>query len=123
MPSLDRRPFATGSRVYGSPEEEADLDVVMLLDRSTYWLLTDFATKHVNPNNHPSASDEEGHPSFFLGKVNIIPVFEPEIYDAWLKACQLCKAKKPVTRREAIKIHEACKAEGQDAVKRRKGIK
>lgn len=35
--------FLTGSRVYGTPKEDSDIDLVVFMDKNTYWKLIEFA--------------------------------------------------------------------------------
>lgn len=129
----DRPAFVTGSRVYGTPRPDSGLDIVVLLDANTYYKLADHlgcpdcgrGSHAPAGSDHPSASAEESYPPLYLGKINLIPVFSPEMYDGWLKARDLCKAEAPIDRKRAIEIHHQCtqEAEQKRATRRRNDLK
>lgn len=88
-----RRPFSTGSRIYGSPTEKSDYDMVVLVEPS----LKDKMITYL------------GIP-FRFGDLNLILVTSEAEYDAWEEARNLCmevKAKQGFCDKEtAIRIHE-----------------
>lgn len=96
-------PFLTGSQAYGTPNEESDVDIVVLVRDSEE--LEEFPVGKYNDNT----------PTIRIGKLNIILVYNESEYDAWFAATQKMiawkKAGWPVPREQAIleidKEHEA----------------
>jgi predicted nucleotidyltransferase len=93
-----RLPFVTGSRVYGTPRPDSDVDLVVVADFDDDFfvsVLWDFA------------DDRDGSDcgSLHFEKLNLISV-EPDEYDRWKRARDRCLAEKPVTRERAIEIHK-----------------
>ncbi len=89
--------FLTGSRAYGVPREDSDVDLVVYMDPSELSPLAKALGVSVD-------DDTKGYPSINIkeGKLNLIVVSEPEEYDAWLSVTRKLREKAPVTRAEAI---------------------
>jgi hypothetical protein len=97
-----RLPFVTGSRAYGTPKKDSDVDLVVVADFDDDFfvsMLWDFA----------DARDGSDCGSLHFGNLNIIFVDADE-YDRWKKARDRCIAERPVTRERAIEIHKQEKA-------------
>lgn len=81
--------FLTGSRVYGTPKEDSDLDMVILIEeeeeRDYILALKD------NPNAKMT----------MFGNINLIVVKSEDEYYAWKSATELLESKKPVTKKKA----------------------
>lgn len=97
------RAFITGSRAYGVPREDSDLDLVVLLsteDGNTIWKLS-----------------EEG-PAVRFGMLNLIVYpdcdSEREKFRKWFEVTEELKRRSPVTREEAIKALQAEGIGGDD---------
>lgn len=111
--------FLTGSRVYGIPHEDSDIDLVVFFEnRTTYWQLSEFA-EPIHPNNHPSASDEEAYPSLRFDSLNIIPVFESELYEAWKSGTEFLRDEKPVSKKRAYEVLEEFRQRAKEAIRKR----
>ena len=87
--------FITGSRVYGTPTEKSDIDLVVLMDKETRGTLG-------------NASANEGFLRF--NKLNIIAVTDMHEYLVWWTCKEKClevkeKLGRPLTREEAVDIH------------------
>jgi predicted nucleotidyltransferase len=94
-------PFITGSRVYGTPTEKSDIDLVCLIEDS------DTVDELIAAADHTDASDAGvGGCSIVFGKLNLIVLSQSAMYDAWREATDELIARKPVTRAEACKVHE-----------------
>lgn len=85
--------FLTGSQVYGKPEKDSDIDLVVYVDETTKQKLIDL-------------SDTGKMPCMF-GKLNLIFATNEEEYGAWLLGKILSEqaALKP-TRQQAFDLHE-----------------
>ena len=89
---MDRPSFLTGSRVYGTPSDQSDLDLVI----------------RVSPEDMETlkkASDNGRLPIRF-GKLNLICCVDEAHYDAFAEARRECLMASPVTRDEAVEIHK-----------------
>lgn len=83
-----KRCFLTGSRVYGTPTEKSDIDLVVLVDKET----ADFLWANTDPNSQ----------SVRYGNLNLIVFTNEYVFLEWLKVTEILIGKKPVTRDEAI---------------------
>jgi hypothetical protein len=85
--------FITGSRAYGTPRLDSDLDLVIRCDEDTAAALRIAA----------ATISKEGNTNFagIRGPLNLILCDSDEKYDAWLKGTIELKAKAPVDRRAA----------------------
>jgi predicted nucleotidyltransferase len=95
--------FITGSRVYGTPTKDSDIDIVVYApDYKERDLLTDL-------------SDNCGMPCRF-GNLNIIYAFTLKEYAVWLMCRTACLNKvkeldRKLTKEEALEIHERVRKE------------
>lgn len=103
-------PFITGSRCYGEPTEESDLDLVVHMPAE----VADKIWEELFPGQ-PRGSDEystttTNHFSVFrFGQLNLIATHTNAAYDAWKVGtdkcvAQLLKKRKALTRTEAVTI-------------------
>lgn len=79
--------FLTGSRAYGTPREDSDIDLVILTDRQNageLWALSKDGTKLI------------------LDNVNVIALTNPEQFELWRKGTEMLKESTPVSRDEAV---------------------
>lgn len=86
--------FLTGSRVYGTPTEDSDWDLVVLTTDATALALHD-----VFAPDEPAS--RQG--SIKVGKLNLILITNLAEYGAWRAGTEQLKARAPVTREEAIR--------------------
>lgn len=84
--------FLTGSRVYGYPDKDSDIDLVIHCDKD----VRDELIRHSDTGKMPC----------IYGKLNLIFTTTKDSYNAWLKAQEECVKRGPVTRSEAHAIHE-----------------
>jgi hypothetical protein len=113
--------FITGSRIYGIPKPDSDIDLVVFLTHDEYWKLAKLASPS-SPSNHPSASDEDAHPSLYFGNLNLIPAFEPEVFQAWFDGTEFLKQESPVPKQRACEVMEEFRMRGREAANKRKGM-
>ncbi len=90
--------FLTGSRVYGTPRDDSDVDLVVLLSVRDKDILSEFI------DNQEEATDRyEGHgTNYVMGKLNLICVTTQVEFDIWKKGTEDLKAIAPVTREFAV---------------------
>lgn len=93
--------FATGSRVYGTPRPDSDLDLVVLVDSDDLARLRELADKTDTVEQEP---DDKSYPSDSLrfGKLNLICISSHAVFEAWRKATDSLALRRPVTRDEAV---------------------
>jgi len=102
--------FITGSRVYGTPREDSDLDLCVLVTKADFRKLLSRFTPEETTYIETSTDA-----SFKIGSLNLIAFTDESKYDAWYKATQLCKLRGPVTREQAIAVIEAFEEGKEDA--------
>lgn len=85
--------FVTGSRVYGTPTPESDIDLCVCLTVSEMNALASCSDK--DPGSMPD--------SLCFGKLNLL-ILEPWKFAAWKRGTDALIARKPVTREEAVKV-------------------
>lgn len=90
--------FLTGSRVYGIPNEDSDVDLVVLVTEEEKQKLIE--------------KSDNGQLPCMYGPLNIIPVTSGEMYLKWQTALRECEQQKPVSRNEAVAIHQKHGATG-----------
>lgn len=95
--------FITGSRAYGIPEMDSDLDLVVFMTPETYETLTRF-TDNVVGHGESATMDEAGMGSLKFGELNIIPVTNEAIYKAWKQGTEFLIREMPVDRKRAITV-------------------
>jgi len=94
--------FLTGSHVYGTPNEESDVDLVICTDADTMRKLEKLAdsdTAVSGDNDHASASVR-------FGKLNLTIVTNEDEWQAWRLATLALEAEKPVSKGRAVERHE-----------------
>lgn len=90
--------FLTGSRCYGTPAVDSDIDLVALVSRDDLSVLCHEA----DTETHSSAGGEVDGASMRFGKLNLIAFTDPGEYIAWKNATAELYSRKPVTRDEAV---------------------
>lgn len=90
---LINKAFLTGSHAYGTPNNESDIDLVLLMDESEGRRLATLAGIEPDKNY--------GVPVIRFGKLNLIVVTSQTEYDAWFNGTNQLVQEKPVTRERA----------------------
>lgn len=93
--SPDAKPFITGSRAYGIPKEDSDIDLVILVDKSTASFL--FSAK------------DKGSDSVRFGRLNLIIFHSEFLFNLWRKCTEELKEKakhRRVLRGEAVEYFQ-----------------
>lgn len=94
---MQRDAFLTGSRTYGTPREDSDIDVVCFLSPAQLIALADMA-------EYIESYDADRSISMRFGKLNLIGVSDEGLYVAWSVGTNRCLAEKPVSRDAAKAI-------------------
>lgn len=94
------RSFITGSRAYGSPTEESDIDLVILVDNYDASVLQ-------THSDAPDPSDKLSHCRY--GNLNILLCRTEQEFLAWATGTatlikKQCNEKRPIPREEAIEL-------------------
>lgn len=84
--------FLTGSQVYGTPRPDSDVDLVIQVSGEDFAILNQLC-------DGTGASSQ----SIRFGKLNLIILPSDKKFAAWQKATDALKARKPVTREQAVK--------------------
>lgn len=85
--------FLTGSRVYGTPHADSDVDLCVVLSEENLNLLRELC------DGDPGS----GGDSLRFGKLNLICFTVAECAEPWRVATERLIVRKPVTRDEAVK--------------------
>lgn len=93
--------FLTGSRRYGTPHPDSDIDLVVLMDGPE---LTELAKLASNSDDFGSPGGPQYEDGFSLrfGNLNLLCVTQEKHFKVWKQGTDELVAKKPVTRDEAI---------------------
>lgn len=93
--------FLTGSRVYGTPRVDSDVDLVVLVSQADVNVLWE---------NNDSESPSSGTATLRFGRLNVIALVDNEEgrkqYRIWNDVTEALKRKAPVTKEEAVKAFE-----------------
>jgi predicted nucleotidyltransferase len=107
-PPPDARAFLTGSRCYGEPREDSDVDVVVRCDHELGLLLRRFADPTPPVGDGDGDGDEYGgHVALRFGALNLILCYDDESFETWREGTDALLAEhfndwKPITRERAI---------------------
>jgi hypothetical protein len=120
FPGNSQKSFLTGSRAYGTPRPDSDIDLAILLDDDgpvpAFGKLAEYSDGDgVDPDYGDMRSD-------FLrfGNLNLICFFDDEVFGAWRRATDDLQNMRPATREQAIaRIKQELKIlEGAQVTKR-----
>ena len=88
----------TGSRVYGTPTKESDIDLVVLMSWDAAAALREQADE---------VGEYEGADLCLrFGKLNLLVTSQVQMYNAWVRGTAQLFARRPVTRDEARAVME-----------------
>lgn len=95
----------TGSRVYGTPRFDSDLDCVVLVEDDNDYQLLHFSSD--KRNGAILTNDGYNGVSLRFGNLNVIAVLRDEkVFEAWRKGTDFLKAIRPVTKEQACMVLE-----------------
>jgi predicted nucleotidyltransferase len=94
------RSFLTGSRVYGTPRQDSDIDLVVLVSEGDLIALSKLADELKDLESPGGAYYEDGT-SLRFGKLNLLCVTEEKHFDVWRKGTEELMLIAPVTREHA----------------------
>lgn len=92
--------FVTGSRVYGTPRPDSDLDLVLLVEPGDLGRLVEHLGKEESDEGGGYGNDA----SIKVGKLNLIAVKDRGEFDAWREGTELLRQRRPVPREEAKQV-------------------
>ena len=93
----ERKPFVTGSRVYGTPRKDSDLDVVVRADEYVIRIIESIVGRSASDYDHKSVSVQ-------AGPINLHLCATDEEYDRWEKGTKSAEVVKPIDRETAKKL-------------------
>lgn len=89
--------FLTGSRAYGTPRPDSDIDIAVLFDQQ---FMDQFRSEW-----HDDDESGSGHSdSFIFDEINLITFTCQDEFNAWKEATAELIDRKPVTRVEAVAL-------------------
>lgn len=92
--------FLTGSHVYGTPNEDSDIDLVCLMNRDEMQHLAALSEGY-------QSFDEYGcGMSLRFGKLNLIALSSERLFELWRESTDYCKSIAPLTKAEAKLIFQ-----------------
>jgi hypothetical protein len=99
--------FLTGSRAYGTPRPDSDIDLCVLMSKEDL--------NELIAGNTPAKSDYgKASASLRFGILNLVCMTSEFDFMAWKVATEELIARKPVTKAEAIQTINECIAIAQD---------
>ena len=100
----------TGSRKYGTPKDESDIDLAVLVSEADYDRIMSCLTDRECPAYYGAmhiSETLEGSQSIRLGRLNLILCFNPDVFKLWEKGTKALFDRRPVTREAAMALfHE-----------------
>ena len=93
--------FLTGSRYYGTPRSDSDIDLVVLMDGTQLVVLAKFAD-NTDDFGSPGGEQYDDGCSLRFGKLNLLCVTQDKHFNVWKQGTDELFAMKPVTRDKAI---------------------
>lgn len=90
--------FLTGSRAYGTPREDSDVDLCLTVSERDFQVLNDFADRGQRTSGRPGCVG-----GMRYGRLNLICVTTPDL-ENWRSGTMALEARRPVTREEAIRV-------------------
>lgn len=93
--------FLTGSRAYGVPRADSDVDVVVRMPREAVDLLIKSGVADV-VHDFP----QNNNASFRFGKMNLICCTSDKRFEKWVRGTAVLQSRAPVTRDAAIEVFE-----------------
>lgn len=91
--------FLTGSRVYGVPKSDSDIDLVVLVNEDDIKKLLPMAD---GADGHGGCEHYEDGVSLRFGKLNLLCVTKERHFELWRRGTNEIKEHAPVTRDFAI---------------------
>jgi hypothetical protein len=114
--------IVTGSRKYGVPREDSDLDLVVLVSKTDFALLASVADQKpngINSEGQPQYDSDAGYP-FRFGRLNLLACDEADQWSNWKDGTDAlatrASAGETITRDEAKRVFR--KIIGERATKR-----
>lgn len=93
--------FLTGSRAYGTPRPDSDIDLVVYVTVDDLSKLIELSDK-VSEFGHPGGVNYEDGCCLRFGPLNLICVTSQVHFDTWKKGTEELISNKPVTREVAV---------------------
>lgn len=108
------RSFITGSRAYGKPKEDSDVDLVVLVGSEQLEILKSLADNVINKLDEEDEVSDGGPnaASLRFGKLNLIAVTTDNGFAVWRAGTSFLeierqKTDKPILRKRAIEVFTA----------------
>ena len=92
--------FLTGSHAYGTPREDSDIDVVVLMNPEDVRTILGV----VGPRSSDGSAADDCRVSLRFGNLKLLVMVHEDQFRAWQEATEELAARRPVTRAEAIRV-------------------
>jgi hypothetical protein len=99
--------FLTGSYAYGTPHEDSDIDLVVLISQDDLNRLASFDLDSYYSRYGKTPDSHYGR----FGNLNLLCVTTELEYNIWLDGTKELVAKRPVTRDEAVETFQRLQRE------------
>ena len=109
------RAFLTGSRVYGSPTNSSDVDLVVCVTKAELEILRDLA------HSQDGSGGPDVSASLRFGRLNLITVTDTTDYETWAEGTRRLIERKPVTRDTAVETFKKIQGRIDDPPRWRSG--
>jgi hypothetical protein len=109
--------FVTGSRKYGTPRPDSDVDMIVFVSKADLEILAALADPELPEDRSAPVYFKENNPRAFragdydpmsqplrFGRLNLICVTDPAQYDAWRAGTERLSREQPVTREAAVAL-------------------
>lgn len=104
---LTTKAFVTGSRAYGTPRPDSDIDLVCLLDEGDRIVFEADVNGDAGDGTEQELYESAGVIALRFGKLNLLLCLDEDAYRTWEQGTRELRARKPVTRDEAVEHFRA----------------
>lgn len=111
--SGDKRAFVTGSRSYGKPRNESDIDLVVWCERETALALATILGDPGEDYGEGSVQVKVGDRDGDQPILNLILVSDRKVWLAWQRGTAQLRDSRPATRDVAIRLLKAMGVNGK----------
>lgn len=112
--SLNFRAFLTGSRAYGRPTPDSDIDLVVFITEADLEMLTEQSDNkgQITCDDPDYLANMKAH-SLRFGNLNLLCCTDEKSHAVWREGTRTLKAKKPVTREDAVRLMHSLRAKAR----------
>lgn len=102
----------TGSKIYGIPSKNSDIDLVVFVSDEELEMLRQEADEDVSRNQEADEHYQElGSVSLRFGKLNLLCCTKEKVYEVWKRGTFRLKRQSPVSRAFACRLMDTLRQE------------